>query len=215
MKHTFAGFAFGLALLLSAGPGHAQTATSGFDYYVLSLSWSPQYCATNGEKKGDPQCAAQRRYGFVLHGLWPQYAAGQWPESCVAPAPAIPAPVIREMLPIQPSEGLIRHEWAKHGTCSHQDAAGYFAASAQAYRSIRIPEAYRNPTRYQTTSVAKLAADFAAVNPGLDASDFSALCRKQYLVEIYACLDKELKPTRCGGGMAAKCGETVILRPVR
>jgi ribonuclease T2 len=52
-----------------------------FDYYALSLSWSPTYCADKGHRDGGPQCNGPRPYAFVLHGLWPQYSNG-WPQFC-------------------------------------------------------------------------------------------------------------------------------------
>ncbi len=42
-----------------------------FDYYVLSLSWSPTWCALEGDTRGSPQCDEAADYGWVLHGLWP------------------------------------------------------------------------------------------------------------------------------------------------
>lgn len=44
-----------------------------FDYCVLTLSWSPTYCAELDPGRADPQCSASgmRRYAFVLHGHWP------------------------------------------------------------------------------------------------------------------------------------------------
>ncbi|MGI9404557.1 MAG: hypothetical protein ACR2OF_08650, partial [Hyphomicrobium sp.] len=46
-----------------------------FDYYALVLSWSPTECLTSTRGRSDAQCARRdgKRYGFVLHGLWPQY----------------------------------------------------------------------------------------------------------------------------------------------
>lgn len=57
----------------------------GFDFYVLSLSWSPSYCEAEGEQANGQQCRAGRPYAFVVHGLWPQYERG-YPENCQAGA---------------------------------------------------------------------------------------------------------------------------------
>ena len=59
----------------------AATQTQGsFDYYLLSLSWAPNYCA---EHPGDnsSECRAGNHKGFVLHGLWPQSNEGPPPMS--------------------------------------------------------------------------------------------------------------------------------------
>jgi len=39
-----------------------------FDFYVLTLSWSPDYCAKNGQRD-QQQCNSGKKLGFVLHGL--------------------------------------------------------------------------------------------------------------------------------------------------
>ena len=71
------------ALLLTATLARAEGEAAGaFDYYVLSLSWSPSFCALEGDAKDNPQC--DRPLGWVLHGLWPQYETG-WPSFCRTP----------------------------------------------------------------------------------------------------------------------------------
>src|SRR6185437_13614995 len=71
------------ALTVQARHHHAKTNRSGesgqFDYYVLSLSWAPTYCLTHSD---DGEECSGKGYGFVLHGLWPQYDAGGYPENC-------------------------------------------------------------------------------------------------------------------------------------
>src|SRR5262245_38022754 len=123
--------AIALVLLALAGAGAAvaQRGEPGvFDYYVLSLSWSPTYCADSGDRRSDPQCEARRErpYAFVLHGLWPQYERG-WPQECrSADGSWVPGPVADRMLDIMPSKRLIFYEYRKHGTCSGLSVDAYF-----------------------------------------------------------------------------------------
>ena len=49
---------------------------SGFDFYVLALSWSPSYCEAEGAEANQQQCKAARPYAFIVHGLWPQFERG-------------------------------------------------------------------------------------------------------------------------------------------
>src|SRR5690242_4828750 len=81
-----------------------------FDYYLLTLSWSPEFCHSHSDK---PECQSGH-HGFVVHGLWPQYANG-YPEHC-SNAPGLSNPA--EMTDIMPDTGLVGHEWSTHGTCS-------------------------------------------------------------------------------------------------
>src|SRR6476659_5472977 len=75
-----------LAALLGAGTAqasrHQRSKSVGepgqFDYYAMALSWAPAFCATHDDPA---ECAPGKRYGFVLHGLWPQYVIG-YPQSC-------------------------------------------------------------------------------------------------------------------------------------
>ena len=71
-----------LALLMSTGLARAEGEVAGdFDYYVMALSWSPTWCALEGDDRGSPQCDDDADNGWVLHGLWPQYEQG-WPSYC-------------------------------------------------------------------------------------------------------------------------------------
>src|SRR6266851_217650 len=53
-----------------------QNAPGEFDFYLLSLSWSPSFCEQASERgsggRSQIQCGG-RPYYFVVHGLWPQY----------------------------------------------------------------------------------------------------------------------------------------------
>ena len=43
----------------SAAPTPAElVAPADFDFYVLTLSWSPGFCDTGGERKSPEQCGA-------------------------------------------------------------------------------------------------------------------------------------------------------------
>mgnify|MGYP000855447433 CR=1 FL=1 len=134
-----------LALIL-APAAHAQDVAGRFDYYVLSLSWSPSWCRAEG-KDGDPgQCAPGRRKAFVVHGLWPQYEEG-WPEDCRTPARDPTRRDTREMADIMGSSGLAWYQWKKHGRCTGLSSADYFALTRKAAALIAIPATLRNLPR--------------------------------------------------------------------
>ena len=59
---------------------------TGFDFYVLALSWSPSYCASFGDRANRQQCEADDPLGFVVHGLWPQFTTG-YPTECPTDRP--------------------------------------------------------------------------------------------------------------------------------
>src|SRR5690606_25053211 len=111
------------------------------DFYVLSLAWSPSYCALHGPGAPDQQCGEAQDRAFIVHGLWPQFEHG-YPESCENEHPQrVPYALLEPMLDIMPSSGLIGHQWRKHGTCTGLDQEGYLRATRQAFHRIAVPEA--------------------------------------------------------------------------
>src|SRR5437870_4641468 len=125
---------------------HRQNQPGQFDFYVLSLSWSPSFCEAAGERGTPPQqqCAT-RPYSFVVHGLWPQYEQG-FPEFCQQPAPRLDRNIVSSMLELMPAPRLIFNEWEKHGTCSGLAARAYFETVRKARAVVKIPEAYIAPS---------------------------------------------------------------------
>lgn len=204
-----------LAALLLLGTAQARNdaprGTAGvFDYYVLSLSWSPEYCATT-RRADEPQCA--RPYAFVAHGLWPQNERG-WPADC-ASRERVADSTIQRLLPIMPSRGLIIHEWRKHGTCSGLTADAYFAALERSYRAIQIPSRYQRLAETLSVPARDLRRELLAANPALDPRGLVLQCSGRYLQEARICLDRQFAPRACGAELRDRCGERLVLRPVR
>jgi ribonuclease T2 len=181
-----------------------------FDYYVLSLSWSPQHCSNHNDS---PQCDKGRRFGFVVHGLWPQFERG-YPSNCRGPA-GVPDPVVKEMMEIMPSRQLIRHEWQKHGTCSGLDVKGYFQKTEDAYVLVKIPPELKQPLKNVETTAAKVKRAFVNANPGFERS-FAVLCGGRFLREVRVCYTKDLEPRPCASDVRDQCRSgSIIMRPVR
>ncbi len=191
-----------------------QDAGAGqFDHFVLSLSWSPEYCASTERDATDPQCGSSRRYGFVVHGLWPQHESG-FLESCAAGG-RLDQSIVDGMLDIMPSPTLIRHEWKTHGTCSGMPPADYFAKVRAAYTSVHIPEPYQNPQGVRHIDANRIRREFLQANSGFDDDDLAVVCSQRYLHEVRICLDKELRPLACGRDVRDRCRGEVVVRPVR
>jgi ribonuclease T2 len=174
-----------------------------FDYYVLTLSWSPTYCADGGDQRGDPQCRPRRDrpYAFVLHGLWPQYERG-WPQDCRgADRGYVPAPVADRMLDIMPSRRLVFHEYRKHGTCSGLGVDGYFDLARKLHDKVRIPPRFVRVTDLRlSVSPDELMSEFMAANPGLEPDMIAVECggAGSRLKEVRICFDKGGDFRACG-----------------
>ncbi len=116
----------------------AASRPGDFDFYVLALSWSSGFCETPAGERARGQCDAGANLGFVVHGLWPQYEHG-YPSDC-GPAARFPSRLALDSAQgLYPNEGLARHEWQKHGTCSGKSPTDYFAEVRRARDSIVIP----------------------------------------------------------------------------
>lgn len=179
----------------SAGAARAGV----FDYYLLTLSWSPTYCLTH---QGDrQQCGGTKGLGLVLHGLWPQYASGGWPENC-ATSERLSPEAKKFGRTLFPNEKLIHHEWDRHGTCSGFSALEYFRKADLARTGIKVPPAFEAPARTQAMSADEIAGAFAALNPGLR---LVVRCSGPELNELQFCLDRNLKATSCGKGVRSNC----------
>jgi ribonuclease T2 len=199
------------------GPANPQqrNTTGNFDFYLLSLSWSPGFCATPAGQRDPGQCAPGRKFAFVLHGLWPQYEGTGWPEDCSTEQ--IDPNAVNKMISIMPSAHLIEHEWSKHGTCSGLTSAEYFEEATEAYRSIKVPAEYQELASMLTVDPAEVRSKFAAANPSLGEQGIVVECSGRYLSEVHACLTKDLAGRPCNREeLGHECRQPqVTMRPVR
>jgi ribonuclease T2 len=186
----------------------APAVTGRFDYYLLSLSWSPSYCLTHPEDRA--QCS--RGFGFVLHGLWPQYDGGGYPENCGAAAP-LDAAALAIGQTLFPSPRLMEHEWRRHGRCSGLPAADYFRTADRALAVVRVPPAFEAPHVAAQLTASEIVAAFVAANARLSVDGLTVACTRDELAEVRVCLTRELAPRRCGRGVRSACPDVPLKIP--
>jgi ribonuclease T2 len=163
--------------------------------YTLAVSWSPEFCHND---KVSMQCSGRNgRFGFVLHGLWPEARSGPPPQWCsLTPRPS-PA-LIRQNLCMTPVPWLLEHEWAKHGSCITRTPEAYFRTSSILWRSLRWPDADQL-SRQQGLTVGDLRRAFAASNPDWRERRVGVeLSRNGFLRELRLCYDRRFMPADCG-----------------
>jgi ribonuclease T2 len=164
------GLGAALALLMALAPqrvlAQATEAPGAFDFYVLTLSWSPGFCDTGGAAKSPDQCAVGSGDGFVAlratHGLFP-------------------------------TEGLARYEWRKHGTCTGLSPEAYFADIKFARDEIFIPETLKAPREQMTMAPIDLQRAFIAANDNLHRENMAIGCARGELEDVRICLSKDLR----------------------
>ena len=181
-------FLFTLALLF---PSSARSQQAGkFDYYLLALSWSPEFCHSHQDS---PECS--KHLGLIVHGLWPQYnGSNTGPEHCSQqPGPSNPD----SLLDILPTTSLIDHEWVTHGVCSGMSADDYFGFIRKLYSNFHVPPQLQHPNRQSVVRVADLKHAIAQANPGMNESEIALACSSRYLSAVELCLTKDGKPQPC------------------
>ncbi|WP_158809510.1 ribonuclease T2 [Beijerinckia sp. L45] len=175
-----------------SGPGPRGASVPGqFDFYVLSLSWSPGFCQTGGAKKGRDQCDSGANLGFVVHGLWPQYDHG-FPSDCRGQS--APSRIALSATDgVYPDEGLARYEWRKHGTCSGLSPTDYFANAKAARDAVVIPQPFKDAHQDQRWAPVDVERAFIAANPRLRPGMLAAVCQHGVMEEVRICFTKDLK----------------------
>ena len=185
-------------------PRRARPATNNqpgdFDFYLLTLSWSPEFCATHATS---PECTAHP--GFVVHGLWPQNEDGTYPENCSnAPGPANP----QQYINIIPTVSLIEHEWQTHGTCSGLAPDVFFQTAGNAFHEVKLPPQIDGATQPISLSPDAIINAFASANPSFPAGSIALSCGNNYLTAVEVCLSKSLAPEACQS--VRSCGATSV-----
>jgi ribonuclease T2 len=195
---------------------HATASAPGeFDYYLLSLSWSPAFCLSQPDS---PECGGPRAYAFIVHGLWPQNERG-WPEHCDVHVP-VPDAVVDSIIDLMPARALIYHEWSTHGTCSGLQPADFFALVRRAYSAVNIPAQFKDPGQSISQAPQAVVAAFAQANPRFPAGALVATCSGQStprLREVHVCFDKDLTARACSADALKQACQapTLIVPPVR
>ncbi|KAI1302366.1 Ribonuclease 2 [Halotydeus destructor] len=119
-----------------------------FDYLMMALQWPPGICYSNLKKK----CVSHGNR-FVIHGNWPTFSNGTWPEFCCFQRDFDRRKVsevedgLKEkwgtLFTENSDEGFWRHEWKKHGTCAAVSSKlkgqrNYFSESLALYDRANV-----------------------------------------------------------------------------
>ena len=196
-----------LGTMQSAAKSHKHPSHSPakFDFYLLNLSWSPEFCLTH---HGNKQCALHST--FVLHGLWPQNNDGTWPQNCSnAPGPANPA----QYSDIYPDVSLLQHEWSKHGTCSGLSPDAYFSAARRAFQSIKVPPRLAGLTSPVSMKPEEILSLFTESDPQIPRPAAALSCGNNDLTAFEVCLDKNFAPVACSGVRSCRANSVRITPP--
>lgn len=182
-----------LGLVIAAAPAAAQETGN----YVLALSAQPAFCERQGDK---PECAhldaaAPAVRMVALHGLWPQrrveYCAvpddfpgpsADW--STLQPVDLDPAleAALAEVMPGVASH-LDRHEWYKHGSCTHPTAEAYYREAVDLVRQAWALPSIRALADAQGRRLSQQALE-ALLSPDFGSYRLTVVCEGEMLAEL-------------------------------
>ncbi len=182
----------------------AQAQDAGFDYWVLSLSWSPNWCALEGDARGSAQCDDDADLAWTLHGLWPQYEIG-YPDWCRTRQQDPSRAETEAMADIMGEAGAARYQWQKHGSCASVSAAEYFRLSREAFEAVAFPADFARIPRTISLPASVVEEAFLAADPRLGPDVVTVTCDEGHIQEVRICLDLDLEPRACGVDVRRDC----------
>lgn len=212
MKHGLWAVVLAFVAWTAAAEGERAGA---FDYYVMALSWTPSWCAIEGDARESEQCDLDQGFGFTLHGLWPQYEDG-WPSYCPTVERNPSRAMTRDQAPLFGTSGLAWHQWNKHGTCTGLSAQDYYRLSQVAYDSITRPDLLRQLDREVRLPAQVIEDAFLEENPDLTDDMLTVTCRDGRIQEVRICLTRDLEPRVCAPDVRRDCRMTnALFSPMR
>ncbi|WP_151718217.1 ribonuclease T2 family protein [Gemmobacter serpentinus] len=208
-----------LASVIGIGlPGMARAEgepAGDFDYYVMALSWSPNWCALEGDGRGAPECRKGAARAFTLHGLWPQYEEG-WPSYCRTVERDPSRQESEGMADIMGASGLAWYQWKKHGRCAGLPARTYYQTMREAFAGVKIPAVFPRVNKQLKVPAEVIEGAFLEANPQLKRDQVTITCASGMIQEVRICLTKDLEPRRCGRDVIRDCTlKDAVLDPVR
>lgn len=215
MRHVKALLAMLSCSAALIGPVRAQDLAGEFDYYVMALSWSPNWCALEGDARQSPQCDSGADFGWVLHGLWPQYEIG-WPQDCRTRFSEPTRGQTAEMADIMGTSGLAWYQWNKHGSCSGLSPADYYAVARLAFEQVVRPPVFSRLTNTVALPAHVVEEAFLRDNPGMQHDQITITCRSGHIQEARICMTRDLELRRCGADVIRDCAlDDALFEPMR
>ena len=184
-----------------AVPGIARDApsrTMPVSGYVLSLSWSPEFCRTRIDSpRHARQCSGRSgSFGLIVHGLWPQ-GARSWPQWCPARRARPTGAQLARQMCVQPSARLAMRQWAKHGSCMVDRPDLYFRITRILHRSLDWPDLDRLSHKEGLTA-GDIREAWIEANTNWRREMISVqLNERGWLEEIRLCYGRDWLPAAC------------------
>lgn len=166
--------------------------------YILSLSWSPEFCRTRKDSRRHArQCSGRGgSFGLIVHGLWPQ-GQRSWPQWCAARSTRPTGAQLARQMCVQPSTSLAMRQWAKHGSCLVDRPDLYFRITRILHRSLDWPDLDRL-SREDGLTAGRIREAWIEANTNWRREMISVqLNERGWLEELRLCYGRDWLPTAC------------------
>ncbi len=178
--------------------------------YLLALYWSPEACRAGiPESDKKIQCEANR-FGFTVHGLWPNGPDKVHPRYCRS-SPPMSVKTVKANLCMTPSPWLLQHEWQAHGTCQWDTPEAYFKQARAIRDRLKVPDL--KPGADQAMAAGEIRQAFIKRNRGLTRDGLNVRVKDGRLTEVWVCMDKGYKWAACRGGNGPADATVVKVTP--
>ncbi|GLJ44076.1 hypothetical protein SUGI_0919260 [Cryptomeria japonica] len=203
----------------------AVSTARSFDFYYFVQQWPGSYCGTRRgccyPRTGKPASE------FSIHGLWPNYKTGKWPQFC-NPSDEFDFSQISDLVgelnshwgslscPSSNGHKFWSHEWEKHGTCSlNLEQHEYFNKALALRSKIDLLGALKSAGikpdggDYSVSDIKEAIRNAIGEEVGVDCNVSED--GEYQLNEIYVCIDKSDASTviKCPVYPHSKCPSTV------
>jgi ribonuclease T2 len=175
--------------------------STNFDFYVLSMSYQPEFCYQHryDDFAGCDAPLDFWRGSLTLHGLWPEFKDGEYPSTCsnekFNPETVDDLgedrfntfwPNVKAVDHSRSHYSFWEHEWTKHGTCTGLSQDEYFDTALKHF--LPSPNIIRE--NYGSTITKSDLLDAYRQDIYSDYGDVVLVCSGDFLSEVRICVGR-------------------------
>lgn len=197
-----------------------------YDYNLFVVQWKPSQCV----RKTSHCAQGFLSNDFSIHGLWPEYFNGSWPQDCYLNHDWPEDDIRREFrltdeLEVKLNEnwssykpdsrGFWKHEWDKHGTCyePNKGSVEFFDLVLKQYDLYDVKKVLADAGIVPTNGKGYDKVDIQNAFTNRVTVDCRKISKRIYLDSIFVCLDHDLNVIDCLEEFRGPCSGNILYPP--
>ncbi|KAL3631169.1 hypothetical protein CASFOL_024153 [Castilleja foliolosa] len=176
--------------------------SNDFDFFYFVQQLPASFCATRHGCCYSETATIGDDFG--IHGLWPNYETGGWPQNCDSESRFNETEILDLMdsmlkdwptlaCPVADGMKFWGHEWVKHGTCSSLHQYSYFQAGLDLKKKANLLQVLENAeitpgNQYSLKSIKQAIEHGIGHEPYIECNVDHA--KKHEIFQVYLCVDK-------------------------